>query len=383
MSYVSIFFSAPPWRAGFRILILASLLLAGPAVRAQTLPSATNLWRLALPSANTGSAPALAPNGTLYTGLFDGSLLAVAPDGTVKWRFRAGREIQSSPAIGDDGTIYFGSRDRHFYAVTPAGTLKWQFATGAWVDASPALAADGTIYFGSWDKNFYALRPDGSLKWKFKTGALVDSSAAVAADGTIYFGSHDRNFYALNPDGALRWKFLTGGEIVSSPAIGRDGAVYFTALDGNLYALNPDGTERWRYHSGSPTKASPVLDAAGNVAIGHTNRTEVISFQGQKLWHRGSPVPIEVAAAAVPGRFYVSAPWRALLAVEPVDHALWTANLADNVTSALTVGGQGTVYVNAGNALYAFRPPGEPLPPADSPWPMFRANARHTGRVAQ
>src|SRR5476649_2859644 len=113
-------------------------------------PAATNLWKLFLENAASGSSPALAPDGTIYQATFVGRLFAVTLQGEIKWTFKAGREIESSPAVANDGTIYFGSRDRKFYAVTPEGKLKWTFATGAWVDSSPAIAADGTVYFGSW-----------------------------------------------------------------------------------------------------------------------------------------------------------------------------------------------------------------------------------------
>ena len=200
----------PP--GGFEVLLVAMNLkmfaglglcgLIASGTMAQTAaPAVTNLWKVRLPDSGNESSPALAPDGTIYQGTFGGWLMAVAPDGKVKWKFKTGREIRSSPAVADDGTIYFGSRDWKFYALTPAGKLKWTFPTGAWVDSSPALAPDGTVYFGSWDKKFYALAPDGKLKWKFATGAELESSPAIGADGTVYFSSTDGNVYALRPDG--------------------------------------------------------------------------------------------------------------------------------------------------------------------------------------
>ena len=388
MSNVWIFSVAATIRATGLFLFLGGLLLGGWMARAETPPLAvTNLWvfdfKGQLPYNSSQSAPAIAEDGTLYQATFYGILYAVTPDGREKWRFQVGREIVSSPAIGDDGTIYFGSRDGNFYAVTPAGKLKWKFATAAWVDSSPAIAADGTIYFGGWDQTFYALQPDGTVKWKYATGSILDSSPAITGDGTIYFGAHDRNLYALNPDGTVRWRFATRGEIISSPAIGAAGTIYFSSLDGNLYAVNPDGTEQWRYHTGSTTKSSPVVDADGNICIGQNDRTLVVSREGQKLWHSGSPVPVEVSAVAVPGRFYYSVPWRTVQAVGSPDQRLWQANLNANVSAALVMDRAGILYACAGGWLYAIRPPGEALPPANSPWPMFRANALHTGRVGK
>jgi outer membrane protein assembly factor BamB len=372
-----------------RAALLALLMAANPAelAGAQTPPAATNFWSSIFPGSFdfSRSAPAVAPDGTIYTGTLLGYFMACTPDGQTKWTFKAGREIKSSPAIADDGTVYFGSRDRNFYAFTPAGKLKWMFATGAWVDSSPAIATDGTVYFGGWDKNFYALNPDGSLKWKFNAGSIVDSSPAIATDGTVYFGAHDGKLYALHPDGSVRWTFPTGGAIVSSPAIGLDGAIYFSSLDGNLYALNPDGTERWRCHTGSTTESSPVINAEGDLCIGNQDLTCIIDREGRKKWQCQAAVPVDVAAAAVTGRFYVSMPWLNVGAIvpgeSPWDRRLWQAQLEGNATASLTVSEEGILYVCAGFHLYALRPPGDLLPPAKSRWPMFRGNPRHTGRA--
>jgi outer membrane protein assembly factor BamB len=356
---------------------------------AQTpVPAATNRWTAVFPGyQNTSSStPAVAPDGTIYTGTWLGYFMAYTPEGATRWSFKAGREIKSSPAIADDGTIYFGSRDRKFYALTPAGKLKWTFATGAWVDSSPAIAVDGTVYFGGWDKCFYALNPDGSLKWKTAVRAIVDSSPAIATDGTVYFGAHDKKLYALRPDGSVRWTFPTGGAVVSSPAIGADGAVYFSSLDGNLYAVNPDGSERWHYHTGSITESSPIVDAKGNIYIGQENANLYLTADGKGRLITGSAVPMEVSAATAGDRIYYSAPWRTVIALRAGEtdrqQQLWQEkDLEDNDSTSLTVNPEGIIYVCAGFHLYAIRPPGELLPPAKSPWPMFRADPRHTGRA--
>src|SRR5215831_2143620 len=96
----------------------------------------TNQWTVLIDS-TSDSSPAIAPDGTIYFGTWDGKLWALNDDGTRKWVFTAGREIKSSPAIGGDGTVYFGSRDRNFYAVAPDGKKKWSFGADAWIDSSP------------------------------------------------------------------------------------------------------------------------------------------------------------------------------------------------------------------------------------------------------
>ena len=373
----------PP--AALLALVVAAV-WAGPVEAQIPPPAATNLWTAVFPGYQNrcSSTPAVAPDGTIYVGTYLGHFMAYTPAGSAKWSFKTGREIKSSPAIADDGTVYFGSRDRKFYAFSPAGKLKWTFATGAWVDSSPAIAADGTVYFGGWDKNFYALNPDGSLKWQVAVGAIVDSSPAIATDGTIYFGAHNGKFYALQPDGSVRWTFPSGGAIVSSPAIAADGTVYFSSVDGNLYAVNPDGSEHWRCHTGSTTESSPVVGANGDICIGEEEACIFRTEEGRDRLLFGSPVPLDVSAAAA-GRFYFSSPWGVVRAVKAGEsdwqRQFWEAEMGINASTSLTVSEDGILYVCAGFQLYAIRPPGELLPPAKSSWPMFRANPRHTGRL--
>jgi outer membrane protein assembly factor BamB len=345
-------------------------------------PAATNLWTLRLPWYYADSSPATAPDGTIYQATFDGCLLAVTPQGEIRWTFKINSEIKSSPAIADDGTIYFGARDRKFYAVTPRGKLKWIFPTGAWVDASPAIGAEGTIYFGSWDNNFYALEPDGSKKWVFATSNIVVSSPAIGTDGTIYFGSHDKKFYALKPDGKLSWAFLTAGQIISSPAIAADGTVYFTSTDGNLYALRPDGSERWRFRVGSARESSPVLDESGNLYLSGRSSCLSVGSDGKIRWEKYPQIPLDTTpAVAADGLIYFSVPGQILAAIKPDGTEQWRVTLLAPLAGSPVIGNDGTIYGCDGSRLYAINSTNGLAPPAKSSWPMFRANPRHTGRV--
>lgn len=362
-------------------LLLAGLSLC--ASRAQD-AGATNRWRVSLMDNGTESSPALAPDGTVYQGTFRGWLLAVAPDGKVKWKFQAGREIKSSPAVAPDGTLYFGARDGKLYALTATGKLKWTFACGAWVDSSPGLATDGTIYFGSWDKNFYAVNPDGSLKWKFATSNVIDSSPAMAADGTIYFGSHDKNFYALTPAGKLKWQFVTRGEIQSSPALGALGEIFFTATDGNCYALRPDGTELWRRHTGGFTAGSPVLDAAGNLYLTANATANAISPDGKLRWQFGLAANSDTTpVAGSDGIIYFALPWHMILASDSAGRQLWSFDTDDGIIYAPTMDERGVIYAANHQYLLAVQTVTKSAGTAKSAWPMWRGNPQHTGRAVK
>jgi outer membrane protein assembly factor BamB len=348
--------------------------------------SPTNLWRVDA-GKNNRSAPALSPQGLIHVISGDGKLFAFTPDGKRKWVYSIGMESVSTPAIDAQGTIYFGARNQHLQAVNASGRRLWAFKTGGWVDASPALAAAGTIYCGSWDKKFYALNPEGVKHWEFATGGPVVSSAAIDADGAIYFGSHDRKLYALNPDGAKRWEFLTGGAIISSPAIGPEGEIYFTSTDGKLRVLENNGALRWEKRTGGINPASPVLSAEQTIYLGVNSNHCEFSATGELLWYRHmSPT------GYLPFRWLVATP----IALE--GNLVLTAGTDLNL-SVFERGGRGLWHVSMGAGIYA--PPllldsgslfaiathgglqafaGLP-PPAQSSWPMFRANAQRTGRV--
>ena len=92
------------------------------------------------------------------------------PNGTLKWAYTTGGNVGSSPAIASDGTIYVGSWDGKLYAIHPDGTLQWAYTTGDHVGSSPAIAKDGTIYVGSNDNKLHALNPNGTLQWAYTTG---------------------------------------------------------------------------------------------------------------------------------------------------------------------------------------------------------------------
>ena len=371
------FFFSPPAKiiAGLVFCLCAQL-----PCPAQTEP--TNLWVFRVSEGNADSTPAVAADGTVYQANFAGKMRAVSSQGRLLWTFQINTEIKSSPAIADDGTVYFGARDRKFYAVTPQGHLKWSFATGAWVDSSPAIASDGTIYFGSWDTNFYALNPDGSTKWVFPTGDIIVSSPAINREGTVYFGSEDKKLYALKPDGKGLWSFATGGPIISSPAVGMDGTVFFTSLDGNLYAVGPEGSERWRLHTGGTTESSPVLDEKDNIYLAVGACIWSVDRNGKKRWDWCSPVAIDASlAVAADGAIYCPAPWRSLFTFRNDRKELWRFSTDGNLSASPVIDAGGTLYLCDGINLRAINSTNGLAPPAKSSWPMFRADARHTGRV--
>ena len=147
---------------------------------------------------------AIGGDGTIYVGdecnaLTGTSFEALCPDSSLGyWVNLSDADVRSAPAIAPDGTVYFGSADHNLYAYSSDGTLKWRYETAGDVDAGPAVAADGTVYVGSDDYCLYAVNADGTLKWRYPTGGQVEAAPTIGTDGTIYFSSDDGYLYALN-----------------------------------------------------------------------------------------------------------------------------------------------------------------------------------------
>jgi outer membrane protein assembly factor BamB len=328
------------------------------------------------------SIPAIGKDGTLYVGSYDENLYALNPDLTRKWSFNTEGQIWTSPAVGDDGTVYIGSDDGNVYAVHPDRTVKWIFTTGGYVHSSPAISSDGTVYVGSNDNKLYAIGPDGSEKWSFSTGKYVGSSPVIGDRGTIYFGSADNTVYALNPDGTLKWSFETGNAVYASPAIGEDGTIYIGSYDNDVYALNPDGTEKWRFHTENIISSSCVIGTDGTIYVGSCdNNIYAIKPDGSKKWSFSTGNAVNTAPTlGADGTIYVGSWDRNLYALNPYGTEKWSYPTGDAINCSPVIGNDGTIYIGSDDGtLYGI--PEKSGGPADTPWPMFHQNNRHTGRA--
>jgi len=371
------------------------------------------------------SSPTLGPDGTLYVGGNDGYLYAIAPDGSLKWRFftERGYRVKSSPAVAPDGTIYVGNefedKEReiykgNIYVINPDGTLKKKIEASDWVRSSPAIAPDGTVYVGSCDGNLYALNPDGSIKWKFRAGNFIFSSPAVKQDGTIYFGNSKRLF-AIRDMGTYARKiwevsFAERGEpdnwVSSSPAIAEDGTIYAgSAYEvtrgrrkyyyGKLNAVNPDGSIKWQYHFGinNNVYSSPAIGPDGTIYIGSYNYTGgrigniyAINPDGSLKWHFKADTYVRTSSAVSSDGLVYIADDKSLYVIDFSGNVIDKINFTEvegerRSLSSPLIAPDGTIYIGSSNGnLYAIRnSAGKCGALADTPWPMFRKNIRRTG----
>jgi outer membrane protein assembly factor BamB len=274
-----------------------------------------------------GSA-AIGHDGTIYIATEGGTLHAVKPDGTLKWKFNAAakkswyRGLEGGPpAVGTDGTVYYvaggefklndiSSMETRILAINPDGSYKWDFLLIEdkvfFSENSPAIGPDGRIYVdnnnGSSVSYLFALNPDGTKAWEFHTGQNTGSSAVIAKDGTIYISgssyvssAHRIKIYALNPDGTEKWRFPQVGApdkfgfAISTPVIGADNNIYYGTItanvggsDGRLYALKPDGTALWSNppNLGNTVESPPVIAPDGTLYAGRNGGGSESDYSG-------------------------------------------------------------------------------------------------------
>ena len=254
-------------------------------------------WRFKLADYAAFSSPVIDENGTIYICVagpgLDGTLHAINPNGTEKWRFTAeatgwheGWIRHISPAISADGTIYFGDYQGYLYAVYQNGTLKWKTMLKSGIISSPTIADDGTIYIGAADK-MCAVYPNGTIKWQYKTGNAIRASPVIGQDGTIYVSSHDGYLYAFHPNnGTVKWKLKVAGGLscYSSPAIDDNGIIYVgTRYD--FYAINPNGTVRWMHDGGGCYYGGPTIDYDGTIYAAGGERLWAFTPDGKEKWN--------------------------------------------------------------------------------------------------
>ena len=238
-------------------------------------------WSYHLESHIVESSPIVGPDETVYLGASNaqtggGSVVALNPDGSERWRYDVGSRLPFSAALGADGTLYVGARNGNLHALSPDGSLLWQISLGG-VSSSVTVRADGTIYLGT-GASYQALdSADGSQLWTFSpVDGQADSTPSLGPGGRIYLTSNSNELYALNPDGTVAWTFAAKAEeeneVHFSSPVTIDGAlvVYAGTREGEVFAVNPDGSLRWRLElpEGGMILVGPALGSDGTLYVG-------------------------------------------------------------------------------------------------------------------
>lgn len=270
-------------------------------------PTGAPGWTRHLPK--PASSPAFS-NGLLVVGAGDGVYGLDAASGASRWRLPTDQPVESSPAIVA-GTVYIGLPDGSVVALAlDSGSVRWRTAIGGSITRAPAVA-DGLVFAGGDGGTFAAIKvDDGTVTWRRSLGPGQVSTPAVR-DGVVYVASGldqtsaRHRFSALQAqDGRDVWTFVApSGDAIYVAAVGPD-LSYAVSLDGSIYALS-GGTVKWSFASGAPIGSVATL-SHGIIYVSVSDGTidALDAETGQRRWSvrlKGGPGP----ALVEDGRLYV------------------------------------------------------------------------------
>jgi hypothetical protein len=250
-----------------------------------------------------GTPMSVGPDGTVYAasagydaqGRFGPSVVALRPDGSLKWTFvdPNSQTVRAGPNVGPDGKVYVVFRPLvnssqqpigvNFAALRPDGTLAWSVNRHFWKNGQglKKLVFGRTlphIYFA------YDVEPDPS------PGFVNGGTFAYNFDGQLVWQQPGMccGVPAVPPDegvrhGDLRLDPLTGNVVYNfaqpssaaanegTPEAGPDNTHYTKFGSNTVYAINPNGTEKWRFDAG---------DMVGSPSVNQNNTTLLLSGGG-------------------------------------------------------------------------------------------------------
>lgn len=236
--------------------------------------------------------------GQIIPGLI-GDLFFISANGLLHRLDSHGHEIfgraagGKSPVVSGQGIIYAEGPAGGLMALDPDGSLRWQAAIGS--GAGPlAIGPDGTVYAAA-DGDLVAISANARVKWRVGLAGL--RQVVVTPDGGIA-AVNDGGLTMFSADGAVQWTFAPPQGLSGNVAAVND-TVYAVSLDGVLHALaSSNGAEVWH----SALNGTPAGIAAGPAEMLYAAADKVYAYlsDGRLVWTSASVAPRSVAPAVGP-----------------------------------------------------------------------------------
>jgi len=251
----------------------------------------------------------------VYIGTTEGNLFAFDLEGRRHFFYDAEAQIESQPGIAPkSGELYFASVDGTVHALMPDGTPKWKTKLIGAVRTRPVVTHDALYLVGEHDVVSALAREDGRILWTYDKEPVEEITIAGHAgllleEGRLYAAFTDGAVAAMSPaDGRLFWEAETALDVERRPGnvpqfldvdttpVMLRGTLYVASFTAGLYALNPvNGSVEWR----DPTfQGVTGLAAAGRMLVISSARRGISlldlrtrEVQWEKAPERGAPTP--------------------------------------------------------------------------------------------
>ncbi len=305
------------------------------------------------------------------------ALVAIEPDGQVRWREYWGTFALTHPAIAEakDGSVWFRA-DQRLYWIPPNGGDRWRVTIPSFArenldtdfsDYSPPIPLpDGGAVALTESDGILATSERGELLWRHTLGPPPPS---LAFDGSVIYvaGVEERDqppcLLGLGLDGSELWRLSLEQGPGGLAAVRGGGAVVATG-DGTVRGLRPDGTESWaatcRVSSGALFAAqvgsAPEVEPDRRSVLIHHDSSEVVLDREGCALERWSSCPPVRLVPRTPNLGTNAACTRRY----PNGVIAWHYLTPQNWPGQVVEGPNGWLYVREGTTLAAYRPVASP-----------------------
>ncbi len=234
-----------------------------------------------------------------------------------EWRIPLGMLVDHAPLVDARGGVYVVGTRGEVIAVARDGTERWRTSTGAAQPGPPALLSDDTLVFVDAAGQAVGVR-GGAVRWRvrFGRGDAARPAPMPLDDGGVVVAT-SRELSALDADGRERARTVLP-EATTLPLVAALGKVLVVSASGAVWSWQPGADEVLRVASfGSAVE--------GGAAMADDRTLVAVTAGGAHLCamdlQRGGGAAVETLAVAS-GGLWIGPP-----AVEPAaTHlALWTA----------------------------------------------------------
>jgi outer membrane protein assembly factor BamB len=167
--------------------------------------------------------------------------------------------LDDAPVVDASGTAYLVGTRGEVVAIARDGSERWRASTGAVQPGPAALLSDDTLVFADAVGEAVAVK-DGAVRWRVRFGRGDASHPAplpLADGGVIVATAHD--LAALDVDGHERDR-TTLPEAATGALVASRGSVLATGASGVVWSWTPGAPEAERAGSfGAPTEGGAVL----------------------------------------------------------------------------------------------------------------------------